>query len=173
MFCASVTAGASVGLFDRGTASGVGAGVTGVAVVAVPAVVATIGASVSGVAFEAAPVAQPDAILELSVRRVAMAAVSLFLIDAIISAAGFGSGASVGACVGAGIGICVGVWANTGGATWGTAGVVAVVTGTGFAGFAAATTVVALAGTAAFGALSGATGMNAGVLAGSGSAASR
>jgi hypothetical protein len=54
-----------------------------------------------------------------------------------------------------------------------TAGALAALTGTGLVGFAVATTVVALAGTAAFGALSVTTGTNAGVLAGSGSAASR
>ena len=54
-----------------------------------------------------------------------------------------------------------------------TAGTLAALTGTGFAGFAAATTVVALAGAAAFGVLLLSTGTNAGVLAGSGSAARR
>jgi hypothetical protein len=108
--------------------------------------------------FETGPVAGLSAIVELAVRREAMASVTLLVIVAIIAIAGFGAEVIELTGFAAAITVVMLAWVAA-------AMVVAVL-----AGIAAATTVVVLAGAAAF---SGATGAKAGVFAGSGSAASR
>jgi hypothetical protein len=101
---ASVTAGRFVGLLDTGSAIGLGVFVTFAAVVGV---VAAIGAG----AFDVACVPGSDekliASVEISARRTPAAVVSLFMIEAIISVAGFVAATGVGAGAGVGAGVCV------------------------------------------------------------------
>jgi hypothetical protein len=118
----SVTAARFVGLLDTGPATGPGVFVTfaavvgTIAVVVVVVVVLAIGAG----AFDVAGVTGPDAGLiasvEISARRTPAAVVSLFMTDAIISAAGFVAATVVGVGVGAGAGAGAGVWVSGGAA---------------------------------------------------------
>lgn len=115
-FDAGVTAGGFVGLLDIGPATTVGVFVTFAAVVGAVAIVGgvTVVSAIGAGAFDVAGVAGSDekliASVEISVRRTPAATVSLFMIDAIISVAGFvavfvaGFVATMGVGAGAGIG---------------------------------------------------------------------
>jgi len=111
LFAVCVTIAALVGLFNTGPATELDPFVSFVSFAVVVAVVTVIGAGAFGVALVTGPVAGLITSVEICARRTETAVVSLVMIDAIISVAGFNAGASVGAGVGICVGVCVGAGA--------------------------------------------------------------
>jgi len=115
LFAVCVTIAALVGLFNTGPATELDPFVSFVSFVSfavVVAVVTVIGAGASGAALVTGSVAGLITSVEICARRTETAVVSLVMIDAIISVAGFNAGASVGAGVGICVGVCVGAGAT-------------------------------------------------------------